>query len=326
MNTSTSPERLLSRGAPQTSDIETVFAADAQDAVLARVRATAATAGVDARAGRSRRWPAIAAGVAAATALAIGIPVLVPGAAPPASALARLAQTAAAAPEVTIPDGKFQHMTVQETQNIIPLGDDSYGTGGDVYAPGAETRTLETWTAADGTVWQRATEADGAVGDTVFPAASVTGGTLDMSPSAVAELPTDPGELEAYLRARRVGSNSAEENVFMTIGDLLRSGYVPTAVRRAAIQVLDGLPHVSAAQATTEDGRDALRVDFADPSIRPGEVFSLWFDESTATLIQETQSTGDTVVYLSVTTQLPQIVSEVPRDVLADAEGVLVEG
>lgn len=330
MNTSTTPERLLTRGAPQTTDIENEFTAAAQDEVLARVTAAAPSGGVEVRAHRHRRWPAVAAGVAAAAALAIGVPALVPGAAPPASALDRLAQTAAAAPEVTIPDGSFQHMVVQETQNTIPLGDGAYGPGGDVYAPSAQTRTVETWTGADGTVWQRSTEADGTVGDLVFPAASVTGGAVDMSPSAVAELPTDPSALEAYLRERRQDSSSAEENVFVTIGDLLRLGYVPTEVRRAAIQVLDGLPHVSTAQATTEDGRSALRVDFADESIRPGEVFSLWFDESTASLIQETQSArntiaDETVTYLSVTTQQPEIVSEVPADVLADAEGVLVE-
>ena len=56
--------------------------------------------------------------------------------------------------------------------------------------------------------------------------------------------------LEASVRASAQGSNSADEAVFVALGDLLRLGYADPALRAAAIDVLAGIPGVTTSTVT----------------------------------------------------------------------------
>ncbi len=119
------------------------------------------------------------------------------------------------------------------------------------------------------------------------------------------------------------GSTSPDEAVFTYVGDITRTGYVPSPVRVAAIQVLRALPGVTT---TVHDGR--LDVVFRSPATRPGVSATLTFDQSTSVLLGEALDAPD----LHYTEQLGEssVVDAVPADVLAtamaDAVGVATPG
>lgn len=104
------------------------------------------------------------------------------------------------------------------------------------------------------------------------------------------QLPTDPRELDAYVRSHAAGSGTQNHAVFVAVEDMLsqRDLLASTALRAALFQVLTHTPGVTvhANQRDYLDRRTA-RVDFLDQSIMPGRMSSLYFDPSTYQLLAE---------------------------------------
>lgn len=127
----------------------------------------------------------------------------------------------------------------------------------------------------------------------------------------MAGLPTDADDVATWLRDNTSGSNSADEAVFVGVGDMLRTGYVPAGVARAAIEVLGRLPEVR-----TETTGSQVKVIFDDPGTRDGNHYVI-FDTDTADVIEEGFA-GSEVSYRATTTYHP-LADAVPADVLAEA-------
>lgn len=233
---------------------------------------------------------AIAAAVAAIVAVPLLLPSGTPGGPPSASALAALAATAA--DQAPLAPGQYLHVTTVSQQN-------------------GHVVTREGWTAADGEVW-RVDTAAGTSTYYVFPPGGDDFGYP--SPAFLKSLPTEPAALQRYLEDHVHGSSSRDEALFVAVGDMLRGGFAPPALRAAALRVLERTPHVTAAPGQDSMGRAATVVRFVDESIRPGEVQSLYFDPATAALVQEGLSVGDHSYSGTVTAS--DVVSSVPAQVL----------
>jgi hypothetical protein len=247
---------------------------------------------------RGRRRLVALVGIAAAAAVAISVvpALLSPQSLPAADAIDRLAQAAGRSQALVIPDGKFLHMIVEETQH-----------GGGESANG--TRTHESWTDADGHLWRKDTD-NGQVSYLSLP--SLDGGPVDMSPRGVAKLPTDADALLDHLESRVEGSTSRDEAVFVAVGDMTRMGYTPPAVRAAAIQALGTLPEVSA-----EESHGQVTLTYTDDSARPGVRQSLVFDAATTRLVAETLTAPD-MTFRSETLS-SEVVDGVPAAVTSGA-------
>lgn len=105
-----------------------------------------------------------------------------------------------------------------------------------------------------------------------------------------AALPTDVGTLNTYLRDHVEGSSSRDEAVFVAVGDALRTadGLASPKLRGALLGVLSRTPGVLLHENQTDHlGRRAIRADFVDQRIRPGQVQSLYFDPTTFRLLEE---------------------------------------
>ena len=246
--------------------------------------------------GRRRLGALVGVAAAVAVAVSVGPALLSPSSLPSAGAIDRLAEAAARAHALVIPDGKYLHLVVEDQQR-----------GGGESANG--TRTLESWTGADGHVWRKDTE-NGRVTYLSLPA--LGGGPVDLSPRAVASLPTDPSGLLDFLQSHVEGSTSNDEAVFVAVGDMTRMGYTPPAVRAAAIQALGRLPEVSATEADAQ-----VTLTFADERARPGVRQSLVFDAATTQLVAE-QLTGPDLAYSSQTVT-SEVVDSVPARVTSGA-------
>lgn len=325
------PSDLLARHAPAP-------AADAAlDAVLARVRDAAeqsssarllhamapvapvapAVRGVPSQHGaRPRRRLVLTGGIVAAAALlAVLLPATFRSADVSAAALDRLATTAAAQPATVIPDGSFLHMVRIENPDGT-RGIPAYEGG---KAAGDYPRTLESWTAADGTIWRHDRTAAGAEEWWRFPALAAAGDGLGRSPADLAALPTDAEALLALIRPRVQGSSSNDEAVFVFLGDALRTGYVPPEVARAMISAMARLPHIETARSRTAAGAPCLAVRYAEPE-RPGELQGVCFAEDTASLVGEETLQDGEVVYSSIITER-EIVAALPADAARNATG-----
>ena len=109
----------------------------------------------------------------------------------------------------------------------------------------------------------------------------------------VANLPTDPAELDAALR-NLTGNNSEDERVFKGITEILRSHAASSELRAAAIQTLINLdanpqdpapakegelaePQLTVEEVTVEDGIE-YRITFTDEGSRPGVVQTMVLD------------------------------------------------
>lgn len=263
---------------------------------------------------RPRRRVTLA--LAAAAVAVVGVvaslvlPSGAPGGASPAAAaeLTRLAAVAATASVDTAGPDQLVHLVIVERQT----GDDApeNASGQD------RARTLESWTAADGTVWRRDVEATGTV--QYYRFAAGVDDTANPSPAFLASLPTDPDALRAYLRANVSGSGSTDAAVFTAVGDMLRGGFAPAPLRAAAIEVLKRTPHVGLGDATTDAlGRPALELTFADPKDDEGAWSSLYFAPDTAEILQEADHAPE-LDYLSIV-QTADVADEVPADVLERA-------
>jgi hypothetical protein len=301
MSTTTTPADLLLSSGPTDARLRDLWTPTEREHLreLTLARTGSAYTG---RGLRTRRRVGIFAGATAAGAAAIltGPAILAPSQTPQAAALTRLAGTANSRPAVVIPPGKFLHMTVV-------AHDRTYAT------------TSNSWTDQAGNIWRKDVSGTGQVDYYLFPHPDHQ--SVDYpSPAYARTLPTDPAELEAYLRARVDGSTTQDEAVFTAIGAMLRLGYVPAPVRATAIKTLARLPEVTTSTATTLNHRTALRVDFIDKRHRPGAVASLFFDPQTSALVQESNTypghPGQT--YTALTT-LDAVVGSVPRAVRRNA-------
>jgi hypothetical protein len=149
------------------------------------------------------------------------------------------------------------------------------------------------WVAADGKIVSIRTGSQNAC----FVFAGPTTPTLEQpTRDFFASLPTDVDGLNTYLRAHVAGSSSHDEAVFVAVGDLLRpmDGFASPALRGAMVGVLSRTPGVTVHLGQRDYlGRPAIRADFVDQQLRPGEIQSLYFDQSTFQLLEERNGRPD---------------------------------
>ncbi|MFN2563072.1 MAG: hypothetical protein ABR571_17490 [Jatrophihabitans sp.] len=105
-----------------------------------------------------------------------------------------------------------------------------------------------------------------------------------------AALPTDVDALQTYLRNHVEGSSSHDEAVFVAVGDALRTagGLASAKLRAAMLAVLSRTPGV-VLHLNAQDylDRPAIRADFVDQQIRPGEVHAYYFDPTDFRFLEE---------------------------------------
>ena len=262
---------------------------------------------------RSRRPLAIGLAAAAVAVVAIAVPLALPvgapgGASPAAAAeLDRLATVAASAPFDTAGPDDVLHLVVVDHQT-------SDGTAVEDPA-GTDVRTLESWTTADGTTWRKDTEAGEVRYYQFAPGGDYTAAP---SPAYLASLPTDPDALRSYLRSHVSGSSSTDEAVFTAVGDMLRGGFAPPALRVAALDVLKHTDHVTLGDATADElGRPVVEVDFVDQAKRADAVQALYFATDTAEIVQEADRWPG-MDFRSVV-QSSEVVAAVPDELLDKA-------
>jgi len=250
---------------------------------------------------------------AAAVTGVVAVPALLPdgtpGAASPAAAAAlhRLSRTAAATRGTDPAAGQFLHRVVRAHQVGIT---ENPGDPLDLVT------VSESWQAPGGDLWRRDTGTDGSAAPhrstSYFPSRGFDRGAF------LASLPTDPAGLRRYLRSHVSGSNSTDEAVFVFIGDTLRDGGAPAALRSAMIIVLTLTDHVTLSTTRRDElGRAAEEFDYVDDARRPGVVQALSFDPVTAELIDEA-TTGDGSSYTR-SVQGSEVVDSVPTDILHSA-------
>ncbi len=142
-------------------------------------------------------------------------------------------------------------------------------------------------------------------------------------PHTLASLPTDTSALQHYLRTHVSGSTSRDEAVFVAVGDLLRTGIAPRALRAAAIRVLARTRHVALGTTRSDAlGRPVIRFDFIDDKGRPDEIQSLLFDPKTAALVGEIDSNAAGKPWFTSTLVSSGVTANVPPQVLARAQPV----
>lgn len=232
--------------------------------------------------------------VAVGSALVVLLPSLLGGSAPgisPAAqaAIRTLAAAASRGPEAPAPPHRYLHVVGREMF-------------------GSEIDVIQTWTAHDGLQWL-----SHSANQNVPPL--VTWGENDTSgPSLrfLESLPTTGRGLAAYLNTHVTGSNTKDQAIFKAVGDMLRFGVAPPALRAAAFDVLQRTPHISVRHTRDPFGRRALVVTFTDPTGLSGPS-SLLFDPRTAMLIGERDGPGFVVTYTQ------KIVRSVPRAIRAQA-------
>jgi hypothetical protein len=311
---------------PEAATIERLWPAQQQDDTLAAVlahdhrpdrrdhRLTRSP-----RQTRRRRGVAGAAilGVAAAVvSLQVVLPQGGPGGATPAAATALegLAITAAASdPADLARPGQFRHLVERTWQAAMPEG-------------GMPIRqTVESWIATDGRSWRRdhGNDNTGHLFDEYLAFPPGGDQTYSASPAYLASLPTDTSALQHYLRAHVSGSTSRNEAVFVAVGDLLRTGIAPPALRAAAIRVLARTSHVALGTTRSDAlGRPVIRFDFIDNKGRPDEIQSLLFDPKTAALVGEIDSNAAGTPWFTSTLVSSGVTANVPPPVLARAQPV----
>jgi hypothetical protein len=117
----------------------------------------------------------------------------------------------------------------------------------------------------------------------------------DPTLSFFASLPTGADALNEYMRDHVAGSSSRDEAVFVAVGDALRTadGLASPQLRGAFVAVLSRTAGVVVHEDQRDYlGRPAVRADFVDQRIRPGEIQSLYFDPSTFQLLEGRESSN----------------------------------
>lgn len=111
-----------------------------------------------------------------------------------------------------------------------------------------------------------------------------------------ARMPTDVNALNTYLRGHVQGSSSRDEAVFVAVGDALRAadGLASPKLRAAMLAVLSRTAGVRLHLDERDYlGRPAIRADFVEQRIRPGEVHAYYFDPSTFQLLEDFDGTNN---------------------------------
>jgi hypothetical protein len=222
-----------------------------------------------------RRKLALTGAVAAACAAVIILPVFTgagqPGTEASAATLLRTMGHAAGAQPGGWPDAAYWHVT-------------------SIYQRNGTTYHRQIWVSHHGQSVLRDTSLGNSVtslGPGVFPA----GGTA-LTWDQLYALPTDPGQLEAELRAdiKGAGPDPATE-LFVIVGDLLRESPAPPALRQALYDVAADIPGVHLTGKIVDAlGRAGTGVE------RDGE--TLVIDPSNGALLAENE-TGFSATYVS---------------------------
>lgn len=292
-------DETVGRFAPTAASTATAWTAGRQESVLASIVGERATGGhgldvvhellVDAPAARARRRRALlplAASVAVFAAAAGTVVALLPGRSGGNDAGSAGALPAgspfdppAGLSTKALPAGTWAYNVTQ--QNDI----DAQGR---VVARGTDTMTIRTWTNARGDVYdERSGQQNGCTFRPLRHAASLDLPTVAFFRS----LPTDVTRLQAYLRGQAHGSSSSrDEAVVVAVADTLRTAgaLASPKLRAAFVAVLSRTPGVILHRnALDQLGRPALRLDFVDQQIRPGEVHSLFFSPTDFRLVEE---------------------------------------
>lgn len=301
MTTRISPDQAmdaLATARPDTDSIGRSWYIGRRELVLRRVTAAPRAPRFSAPTSPRRpRWGLVAAAIALVAAAGLFVQVLLPlgspGSPQAAAALDRLASAVPA--DVPIPDGAFELTVYQETGKVeTENGFMAYHT------------ERSTWRAPDGWAWARQTGDDAA-----YHLFSPVPRNWDLN-----LVPADPTVMEAYLRARVMGSSSVEEALFVAVVDTLSFEPTPAATRSAAIRMLAGVPGVTVTEDATDPlGRPATEVRFVDEAHRPGVVKSIFLDPADTQLLAEVETVDGDLHYTCLYTER-RIVDSLPRDVV----------
>ena len=175
-------------------------------------------------------------------------------------------------------------------------------------------RVRHTWRAADGWSWVRQT-GDGAGVGIIRPRPRLF---------AVTDVPPDPAALEAYLRTKLTRSDSAEAALFNYVSDLfaaqdLPDGGVPAEYRSALVRMLGRLDGVTIVPNSPDpEGRLAIRVKYADESVRTAQSQSLYLDPANNQLLAIAFSLSGTRQGGSSVIVRRDIVGQLPEDLAAE--------
>ncbi len=284
---------------PDTELIDQAWYVGRREQVLRQVLATPRASQPATPVGPPRRirWGLVAAIVALVAAAGLFAQVLVPlgspGSPQTAQALDRLA--AAVPARAVIPDG-FYELTVY-TESGIAESDSG---------PHAYATRRSTWTAADGWAWAHQTGDDPAY--YIFRPAPKN---YDLN-----AVPADPAVMEAYLRARVMGSSSVEEALFEAVKATLIFTPTPAATRAASIRMLANVPGITVTENTTDPaGRPATKVAFVDDKHRPGIANAIYLDPVTTQIVAELQTQNGQPYYTCIYTER-RIVRSLPDDII----------
>ncbi len=244
-----------------------------------------------------RRWGLIAAAAAVVSVLGLLAQVLVPlgspGSPQTAQALENLALAVPGKP--VIPESSYQ-LTVYNEAGLFETEDGMV----------PYTTERHTWLAADGWAWAHQTGDDPAY--YIFQPAP-RNYDLNLAPA-------DPALMQAYLRARVMGSSSVEEAIFEAVKETLIFTPTPAATRAAAIRMLKDVPGVSVVEDSTDPaGRSATEVRFVDDKNRPGMENSIFLDSADTQLLAERHTSDGKPYYTCIYTER-RIVSALPDEIV----------
>jgi len=245
-------------------------------------------------------------------ALMLSGPIALPGWFTTTAAAEELGKVAAAASTQTrLEWGDHQYLRVQSIDTRTGMADGpAAGAEPPATDVSAGTRvTFDDYYTTDGWTWSDRV-ANGHTEQYIFPPAWGW-----MRPDYASAMPTEPHLLDAFLRARALGSTSPDEAVFVAIGDMLRQEAAPPAVRAAAIGVLGLNPKVTVERTTDTQSRPALKVTFTDEAMRPGTRQYLYLAPDTGVLLGR-GSNGPGWDYQSVITHR-EVVDALPTDLAA---------
>jgi hypothetical protein len=252
--------------------------------------------------GRRARLAVASGAVAAAVAVTLALPALLPGGAASAEAarvLRRLAGVAADQPPQPPPaPGQYVYTRSRGFQTYL------YVTGrGLSNIAFRQWATREVWIGPDGSGRLLESRGDPEFLSAQDRAAWVAAGRPVLDPTGrttddafgpgglhfldLSGLPTDPQELLAVIEEREiVGGPEGDWETFVIVGDLLRETYAPPALRAALYEVAANLPGVEYVGVVQDDlGRRGVAVASTHGGVR----HELIFDPETARLLGERQ-------------------------------------
>ena len=167
-----------------------------------------------------------------------------------------------------------------------------------------------TYTKPDGTTYR-------VDGSAIFRFAPAATGYL--STSGLANLPTDPTALAAYLRLQLKDTNASDEAVFKAYEEILMDGRAKPAVRTAVLAGLKALPSARSSESADVASRTCTRI--THPMVG-GTVSFVCIDASTGLLLETgLLATDGSIEYRSDLADL-EYIAEVPAYVTDNAKPV----